>query len=113
MKKSVISFLLLCFSLSLIGQTKIGFYNKIHGDTIKFSVIDTLLYVKSTNKNVFSLNIPVSIQGRNFVIIKSSRKQFSAAVKKHFGKDTLSNKTEPVLRYKDGTKEICNSEIII
>lgn len=43
MKKLAISFILLCFSLSLIGQIKIGFYNKSYGDTIKFSVIDTLL----------------------------------------------------------------------
>jgi len=113
MKKPVISFILLCLSLSLIGQTKIGFYNKSHGDTIKFSVIDTLLYVGSVNKNVLSLNIPVRIHGRNFVILKSSRKQFSDAVKKHFGKDTLSDKSEPVLRFKDGTKEICDREVII
>lgn len=91
MKKLAISFILLCFSLSLIGQIKIGFYNKSYGDTIKFSVIDTLLYVESTSKNVLSLNIPVRIRGRNFVILKSSPKQFSAAVKKHFGRDTLSD----------------------
>lgn len=69
--------------------------------------------MESTSKNVLSLNIPVRIRGRNFVILKSSPKQFSAAVKKHFGRDTLSDKAEPVLRYKDGTKEICNREVII
>lgn len=57
--------------------------------------------------------MPVYRKEKKFVIFRGKQKQLNAAVESRFGRDTLSNNVEPVLKYKDGTNQICHGEIIV
>lgn len=111
--------LILLLPLFSVAQEKIGYKTKNQFIEFKISNDQYLVKISENDRQILKnkgLNI-LSPVLENYVIIKSSgnlEKEFSA--RKMILQQKFQNKfldIEPILIYKDGTKEVCTGELII
>ena len=108
MRRMFFTLILLC-AITSFGQTTIGFKTK-NNENIDFEVSKKSIYIEDTN-NTGKLNQEkVITSGKDFKIIETTEKEYDDKVKKIKTENTI---VQPVLIYKDGTKQICRNEIII
>lgn len=91
------------------GQTTISFKTK-KNDNVSFEVSQKNIYIGNTDSSAKLNKEKVITSGKDFKIIETIEKQYDDKLKKIKTENTI---VEPVLIYKDGTKQICRSEIII
>jgi subtilisin family serine protease len=107
--RKIIFALTILYTIASSGQTIIGIKTK-KNDDIHFEVSKKSIYIGNTD-NTSKLNQEkVITTGKNFKIIETTEKEYDDKLKNIRIENTI---VEPVLIYKDGTKQICRSEIII
>jgi subtilisin family serine protease len=90
--------------------TNYYWFQKKNNENIDFEVSKKSIYIEDTN-NTGKLNQEkVITSGKDFKIIETTEKEYDDKVKKIKTENTI---VQPVLIYKDGTKQICRNEIII
>ncbi len=118
MKKTYF-FLILVLPISILAQENLSY--KSNNQNIGFKVSTTEFYVKFNSLTKKSLKLQLKTENitefsNNYAIVKINNLSNKNNFKKQ--KSELVNKfqfqkIEPVLIYKDGTKQVCNEEIII
>ena len=117
--KKIYLILILVLPISIFAQEKLSYTS--NNQNIEFKISTTEFYVKYNLLNNKSLKNQLKTKSitelkNNYAVVKienlTSKKSFSKH-KKEILDIYQFKKIEPVLIYKDGTKQVCNEEIII
>ncbi|WP_163399869.1 S8 family serine peptidase [Flavobacterium fluviatile] len=101
-------FLLMFCSLTMIAQKRAGYSNNL--GKIDFEVSQKMIAVEENTLQKMKSTEKIIIKGRNFKIIESKETEYASKISE-IRKGGI--KTEPVLIYSNGAKQICRGEIII